>query len=242
VAKLKQHAAWNRVQPMRAAARKNTAKLIFQEEFILGPEWEGLLLTGREFDAVEEYDENYHYELVNGVVIVSPLPLREETGPNELLGRLLGNYQEDHPQGKSLDLTLPQQYVRTKRNSRRIADRLIWAGLGRMPEPDELPTISVESVSGSKRDRRRDYVDKRKEYMAVKIPEYWIFDRFKRTLTVIHNGPDGTTELVVGENETYESALLPGFQVPVGRLLAAADSLAAARRVARKTKQTRRKK
>src|SRR5438045_2938022 len=104
--------------------------LPIEESFVLGPESAGLLMSPEEFDAIEEYDENYTYELVNGVLVVNPIPLAEETGPNELLGHALLIYKETHPQGAALDTTLPQQYVRT-RVSRRLADRLIWAGLGR---------------------------------------------------------------------------------------------------------------
>jgi Uma2 family endonuclease len=197
-----------------------------EEEVVLGPESAGVLMTPEEFDAIDEYDENYRYDLVQGVLVVTPVPLAEETGPNELLGRLLLNYQEDHPQGSALDYTLPQQYVRTSR-SRRLADRLIWTGLGRLPNRQrDLPSIAVEFVSAGRRNRQRDYVDKRQEYMEVGISEYWIIDRFRRTLTVIQNKPTGPEERVIAENETYQSALLPGFEVPLARLLEAADRMA----------------
>ena len=64
---------------------------------------------------------------------MSPTPSRKERHPNEELGYLLRQYQEDHPQGSSLDLTLPEETIETKQNRRR-ADRAIWAGLGRDPE------------------------------------------------------------------------------------------------------------
>jgi hypothetical protein len=35
------------------------------QDLALGPDSAGLLMTPEEFDAVEEYDENYRYELVN---------------------------------------------------------------------------------------------------------------------------------------------------------------------------------
>src|SRR6266516_1426349 len=121
---------------------------------VLGLESAGILMTPEEFDAIEEYDANYRYELVHGVLVVSPIPLPEETGPNELLGRFLLNYQEEHPQGAVLDGTLPQQYVRT-RTSRRLADPLIGPGLGRPANPRrDLPTIAVEFVSAGRRNRR----------------------------------------------------------------------------------------
>ena len=40
----------------------------------LAPELAGILLSPEEFDAVEECDELYNYELVHGVLIVAPPP------------------------------------------------------------------------------------------------------------------------------------------------------------------------
>lgn len=193
---------------------------------VLGPESAGLLMSPEEFDAIKEYDENFHYELVQGVLVVNPIPGAQETEPNELLGYYLKDYKHRHKKGKALDLTMPQQYVRTAR-SRRLADRLIWAGLGRTPNVlRDVPTIAVEFVSAGRRNERRDYVDKRREYAEAGIPEYWIIDRFRRTLTVILNRPNGQQEQVVAEHETYQSTFLPGFKLPLGQLLEAADRLA----------------
>jgi Uma2 family endonuclease len=194
-----------------------------EADLVLGPELAGTLMTPEEFDAVEEYDENYRYELIHGVLVVTPIPLGEETDPNEYLGYLLRLYQEQHPEGTVLDATLPQQYVRTA-TSRRLADRLIWTGLGRLPNRRlDLPTMAVEFVSAGKRNRQRDYVAKRQEYMEVGIREYWIMDRFRRTLTVVVNDAVGVREQVIREGETYRTPLLPGFELPLARLLAVAD-------------------
>jgi Uma2 family endonuclease len=92
----------------------------------------------------------------------------------------------------------------------------------------DLASIAVEFVSAGRRNRQRDYVDKREEYREAGIGEYWIIDRFQRTMTVIRNLPTGQEELVIGENQTYQSPLLPGFEVPLTRLLAAADRRAQA--------------
>ena len=186
----------------------------------LGPRMAGTLMTPEEFDSVEEWDDEYRYELIHGVLVVSPVPLPQETGPNELLGHWLLNYRDVHTLGLVVDYTLPSQHVRT-RDSRRRADRLIWVGLGRLPKVKiDIPAIAVEFVSGSKRDRHRDYVEKRSEYLDLGILEYWIPDRFRRIFTVFLG--DGT-ELVVNEGEIYRTELLPGFELPVGPLLQAAD-------------------
>ena len=193
------------------------------QDVILGPEAAGVLMTPEEFDAIEEYDENYRYELVHGVLVVTPIPLAEETGPNELLGYKLLYYREHHPQGSALDHTLPQQYVRIC-SGRRIADRLIWTGLGRLPNRrKDTPSIAVEFVSAGRRSRQRDYVDKRQEYEEAGIQQYWIIDRFQRTLTVFHFLPAGVEEEIISEGQTYQTALLPGFELPLARLLEAAD-------------------
>src|SRR5947209_17786203 len=85
-----------------------------RRRIVLGLDWAGALLTPDEFDAIDDYDENFCYELVHGVLVVTPIPLAEETDPNEELGRWLRNYKEQHPEGKILDATLPQQYVRKR--------------------------------------------------------------------------------------------------------------------------------
>jgi len=200
-----------------------------EQEVFLGLDSAGVMMTPEEFDAIgeDEYDENYRYELINGVVVVSPLPSPEETGPNELLGHYLLLYKETHRRGKSLDWTLPQQYVFLKR-TRRIADRLIWTGLGRQPNRrSDLPSIAVEFVSRGRRSQKRDYVDKRKDYSKAGIKEYWIIDRFQRTMTVIRYKSTGEEVIVIRDNETYEPPFLPGFKVPLADILAAADRIAA---------------
>jgi Uma2 family endonuclease len=186
-------------------------------------EMAGTLLTPEEFDAAECVDDTYSYELIHGVLVVAALPLPSETGPNQTLGNWLENYRLDHPQGSVLDGTLPEQIIRT-RAGRRRADRLLWIGLGRTPRvKEDVPRIAVEFVSESRRDRRRDYQEKKVEYMELGIGEYWIIDRFRRTLTVVRKIADVIEEVVVSEGETYRTGMLPGFVLDLENLLAVAD-------------------
>jgi Uma2 family endonuclease len=187
---------------------------------VLGPGCNGMLMTPEEFEAVEEFEEGYVYELINGVLIVMSPPVPSERGPNGFLEYLLRAYREQHPQGAALDGTLSEEYVRLP-NSCRRADRVIWAGLGRVPDPrQDVPTIVAEFVSAGTRNRQRDYVTKRAEYLALGVREYWIIDRFRRTLTVCR--PD-KPDAVVPEQETYRTPLLPGFELPLANVLAEAD-------------------
>ena len=199
-----------------------------QEELFLGPELAGSLMTAEEFDAAEDVDELYVYELIHGVLIVTPPPSEGERGPNELLGNWLYVYRHRHPQGSSLDYTLTEHSVQTLDNRRR-ADRVIWAGLGRVPNVRrELPTIVIEFVSAGRRSRQRDYEAKRDEYREAGIAEYWVIDRFRRQMTVFRQPTADVSKLVVREGEVYTTPLLPGFELPLTRLLAEADMLAQA--------------
>jgi Uma2 family endonuclease len=189
----------------------------------LCPELAGTLMTPEEFDAIGAFDGEYRYELVHGVLIALPFPEPTEAGPNDELNYLLRQFQDRHPNGRALDATLSHQHISTA-TGRRLADRAIWTGLGRLPRPGrDTPTIAVEFVSRSRRDRQRDYVDKRREYMEAGVAEYWIIDRFRRTLTAVRPGPAGPQDQVVAEAATYTTALLPGFELPLARLLAVAD-------------------
>jgi Uma2 family endonuclease len=189
----------------------------------IGPRWAGMSMTPEEFDAIARWDDRFRYELIRGVLVVTPLPSNAEVDPNDELGYMLRLYRDTLPQGAALDATMPERTVMTAANRRR-ADRVVWAGLGRIPDTEkDVPTIVVEFVSASRRDHLRDYQQKRDEYMAIGVAEYWIIDRFRRIMTVHRNSPAGVASLVIQEAETYQTDLLPGFALPLARLLAKAD-------------------
>src|SRR5258707_4736568 len=164
---------------MATATMKRVRRPTRTREF--GPESAGTLMSLQEFDKAQ-FVEGWRYELIHGVLVVSPIPLESECDPNEELGHLLRAYRDAHPQGSTLNATLAERIVKTRRNRRR-PDRVIWAGLGRKPLPNENPTVAVEFVSAGKRDRKRDYEEKRDENMEIQIQEYWVIDRFKRRIT-----------------------------------------------------------
>ncbi len=190
----------------------------------LGPRSAGMLLTRKEFDRARG-EKGWRYELIHGVLVVSPTPSRQERHPNEQLGYWLYQYKENHAQGSSIDATLPEEEIQTKTNRRRV-DRAIWAGLGRLPEEDETPTIVVEFVSKGKVNQDRDYVAKRAEYREIGVKAYWVVDRFRRSLTVYVFGGDKDEEHLIPEGQKYAPPQLPGFELDVARLLSFADQWA----------------
>ncbi len=190
------------------------------ETLRLGPEAAGSLLSPAEFDAAE-FKEGWRYELIHGVLVVTPPPGRRERDPNEELGHWLRQYQEQHPEGANLDLTISEETLHTA-TERRRADRAIWAGLGRLPEEGEPPTLVVELVSPGRQDRHRDSVGKRDTYLDAGVREYWIVDPKERAMTV-HPRQEGDWHTRrIGTEATYTTRFLPGFVLPVGRLLSLA--------------------
>ena len=183
----------------------------------------GIRMTPEEFDSVTRFDKNYRYELIDGVLVVNAIPSPQERNPNDELGFLLRWYQHEHPQGKSLDRTLPEEHVRIG-TKRRRADRVIWAGLGRKPKANvDTPTIVVELVSAGRRNLQRDYIEKRDEYLTAGVKEYWVFDRFQRIMTIFRRSTAGIVEEVIHEHDTYRPALLPGFELRLMDLLICAE-------------------
>jgi len=180
-----------------------------------------MVMSIEEFDAVSDWDQEYRYELLHRVLIVSPAPGYGERNPNDELGFLLRTYWYHHPQGKVMNNTVSEQYIATSAGRRR-ADRVVWTGLGRLPVPmQDVPTIAIEFTSDSTRDRKRDYETKREEYLEAGVEEYWVIDRFRRTMTVFRSDD----KLIVAEQEMYQSPLLPGFELTPARLFAVADGL-----------------
>src|SRR5271157_5137061 len=103
----------------------STARVRRSKKARLGRRSNGMLMMPEEFDTATDFDELYAYELIHGVLIVSPPPGESERDPNDELGHLLRAYQSAHQAGSALDKTLAEQYVHLS-DSRRRADRVIW--------------------------------------------------------------------------------------------------------------------
>lgn len=84
--------------------------------------------------------------------------------------------------------------------------------------------LVVEVVSKDAESRKRDLKEKRADYAAAGIPEYWIVDQVERRITVLTLA--GTEYAVGGEyepGEQAESKLLAGLTVDVAATFNAAE-------------------
>jgi Uma2 family endonuclease len=189
----------------------------------LGPRDAGMPMDLDEFEDAD-FEDGYRYELIHGVLVVTPPALEEERDANEELGYWLRSYRDSHPRGGALDLTLPEHNLRTIGQNRR-ADRVLWTGLGRRPRTRgrpvsarDVPAIVVEFPSSRPADQRRDYQEKEYEYREIGVREYWIIDRFRRSMTVFSRRTGRWGKRVLGERGTYTTPELPGFKVPLRKL------------------------
>ncbi len=79
--------------------------------------------------------------------------------------------------------------------------------------------LVVEVVSPD--DPDRDWVKKREEYARAGIPEYWIVDPSRESITVLRLESHAyVIECEHSKGAEAYSVLLPGFKVPVGSALA----------------------
>ena len=91
-------------------------------------------------------------------------------------------------------------------------------GIMRTNYLDGIPDLVVEVLST---DRQRDLSLKRRWYAEASVPEYWIIDPYNDSLTVLEiSGTEYVERAVLGPDDTLTTALLPGFELPLGRLFA----------------------
>src|SRR5512135_3639200 len=96
----------------------------------------GMLMTPEELHAAEIDDDLYIYELIRGVLIVSPRPSESERDPNDGLGHLLRSYQAEHSQASPLDKTLSEQTMTLVANSSRPSETGVFSRQDALSCPD----------------------------------------------------------------------------------------------------------
>ena len=188
-----------------------------EDQLCLGKLDDGRPTSAGEF-ADAFYEEPWKYERIDGrLVVMSP----EGTGhvlQSEPWRDRLGAYRINHPD--LIQAVVSQAWVRLD-DGDRIADIGVYL-IGKtetLDIPDQVPDLIFEIVSRAKKDKRRDYVEKRAEYQKIGVREYVIVDRFAGKVTVLTLVEGTYQERVLTAADLYATPLLPGFEVRLAEVL-----------------------
>ena len=189
----------------------------------IGPAEHGTRMDLPTFDRAEVQD-GFNYELARGVVTVIEVPRPRHLAQVNAIRRQFAAYDVAHPgridtlaSGGECKILVPSF------ESERHPDLAVYL----QPLADDedvwatsVPDLVVEVVSpGSE---QRDYEDKREEYLAFGVREYWIVDYQKHQMLVLQRSGDHWREKVIEPPTRFSSPLLPGFEFDVEPVFAAA--------------------
>ena len=192
----------------------------------VGPADHGRRMSLAAFDHAK-VQEGYCYELGRGVIVVSDVPKKRHLYQVGSIRDQLTAYKLAHPgriqiiAGGSDCKIMVEGY-----ESERHPDLAVYMTLP--PEEGEdfwyiwIPELVIEVISpGSK---LRDYQEKREEYLAFGVREYWIFDAKKREMLVLKRVGGRWRDRIVRPPKLYQTRLLPGLRFSCAQVFQAADA------------------
>jgi Uma2 family endonuclease len=201
--------------PLRSARPRRT----------LGPQDAGCLLTLEEFERSRE-QPGFVYELIDGVLIVSPSPVPWHEVWVRIVHQALEDYARKNP--RSINFIADTCDVVIARRPGATRPKPDIAAYRNFPDPpparwdDVCPLIVVEVIS--ERRPRKDTVRNRHLYWSAGgIAEYWIIDPTAGwdhpTLIALSRRPGGTAwyEQVIPFGKSYRSSALPRFTLNLKR-------------------------
>jgi Uma2 family endonuclease len=190
----------------------------------IGPADNGRKMSLEEFWDAEE-EPGYLYELARGVLEVTQVPGDPHYQVVDDLHEAFSTHRREHPglilrigQGSDVQYVLPELDL-DRNPDLAVVFREIPA---RDVKGRRLSVLGVEVVSPGARARQRDYVDKREDYLAVGLLEYWIVDPEEKQVTVLLrrevHGVASWEERIFRDADIIVSDLLPGFAGTVADL------------------------
>jgi Uma2 family endonuclease len=176
-----------------------------------------ILLTAEEFDKYP-FEEHKRYELDEGQLIEMTRPAYKH---NRVLGVLylkVGIYLRNNPIGEAL---ISENLYALSRTTRLAPDLAVILGNHYAELQDAkvisiIPDLAVEVLSPS--ETPRTIHRKLRHYFEAGVKEVWLIDPEDREAE-IWRGPGLPFRPVTGD-DALESALLPGFSLPLPRLFA----------------------
>lgn len=177
----------------------------------------GARMTAEQFFA--QPDDGNRYELVHGVVVLSPSPVPRHGQPLQEIIRQLENYLDEHPVGfcyYDMDVFFGQDeagedivyrpdalFLRNETTAR-VEKRVIG-----------VPDTIVEVISPEY--RKYDAVEKRRAYERLGVPEYWLIDPERETFLFLRLA-EGTYVEVAPDATSFHSIAVPGFALDLDRI------------------------
>jgi Uma2 family endonuclease len=190
---------------------------------IITPADHGRRMSLAEFEHAEA-QEGQLYELGKGEVIVVDVPNDPHGAQIDALREQLYGYRVSHRGIVQRIYTGAEcKVVITGHESERHPDLAIY----KTPPPGRghdvwsiwIPEIVVEVVSpGSE---HRDYIEKREEYLAFGVQEYWISDAARQEITVLQRRAGLWIEHRLLPGQTHRTHLLPDFELDIAAILSA---------------------
>ena len=185
----------------------------------VSPADHGRRMTLDEFYECEE-EEGYRYELARGVLEVSEVPNDPHGYVVCQISQSVALFRHAHPglilrfgEGSGFRFWMPGMV-----SGRNPDFAIVMAGASKELRGRRRASIAFEVVSEGAEARHRDYVTKREEYLAYGLLEYWIIDPMDRKVTVLIRDGDVWVERVFTEGKVAQSAVIPGFGLPVNDL------------------------
>lgn len=189
------------------------------------PTWEIAQFLPKQGEWTEDdyfqIEETKYVELVDGCLefLPTPTPLHQRIAI--FLFQMLQNFlfRNEIP-GETLLAPCP---IRLWSLNAREPD-VFYLKPGRLADPKQAPLgadLVMEIVSAGADSRKRDLIDKRRDYALAAISEYWIVDPETELITVL--ALEGTAYRVHGEfaaGQSANSVLLPGFAADVAAVFA----------------------
>ncbi len=130
-------------------------------------------------------DDGNRYELLDGELFVTPAPSPAHELLASVLHSLLSPYVRAHRLGH---VFTPRAVVQTD-GSQVEPDLMVLPATRTLPESwADMPTphLVVEILSGTT--RNRDTQQKREFYLRIGVAEYWMIDRWSRSIRIVRPG------------------------------------------------------
>ncbi len=188
----------------------------------IGPADHGRTLSLAEF-AHAEGRAGHIYELARGRVVVVDVPGITHALVVQSVLTALHGYRLARPgrihlvsAGSDCALRLPGM------QSERHPDATVYLTPppeGEQPWSRWIPDLVVEVLSPGAEAHHRDYVEKREEYLAAGVREYWIVDPQEGTVLALVRTGDRWEEHLHKKGDRHRSGLLPGFELDVAGIL-----------------------